>query len=50
MSVPFFDKFIEIKLFAVYLILLWLIAWSTLTLGISWFLNSSSKIDDDFDL
>lgn len=50
MTVPFFDRYIEIKVFAIYLILLWFIAGVTLTLGIKGFLDSSSRIDDDFDL
>ncbi len=50
MSVPFFDKFIDINVFALYLILLALIWGVFATLGIKWFLSSSSSIDDDFDL
>jgi hypothetical protein len=49
-SVPFFDRYINVNTFTLYLIFLSLLSGIFFTLGIKWFLSSSSSIDDDFDL
>lgn len=50
MQVPFFDGYIDINKFTLYLVILALLGGVFLTLGVKWFLSSSSSIDDDFDL
>lgn len=50
MQVPFFQRYIPISVFMLYIMILALWCGVLITVGIKSFLSSTGSIDDDFDL